>query len=817
MTAQPPRLPSPAPAAARPNPFAVTSGTALRFGLLVLAMSGAATTLGRSYVGWLPLGPGDIDPQGFRDCVFRILDDTVAGRPVPPGTWAERCGGWSASSSALLSLVPLVLFWTATFALYWVRPAARIRQRGLRPFPAGRLPGLAAELAALRTLAEVREDITYVVDLLDPGVTGLAFGRRGRRYVMLSRGLLHLYDTDPTAFRAVVLHELAHLRNRDVDIAFLTDSAWRIYLPALLLPGIVGAPLTPLIAPSASGPASFYLLGAWQSVLLGVVIPLARKSVLRSRELHADARVALIPGGAVGLASVLATAEEAERKAAAEAEAKRAAKAKAKARARSKTGVRAEATSEGEGEGEGEGEARARTKAGAKGEARGGAGTAADPHAEADAMDIWFTHPGPGTRLRALADPGRLFRFTPASALTLGVVGTYAYEPVTELIDGLTGLSRYEPPAMLPLGLVLGVGLALAIWRAELAAFLTGRRWEKADRVGKFFGAGLVLGALGSPQYAASIGSAVQPSPITLLSYALVLGAGGYLAVRWISGTARAWAPVVVAGRHSRAVVHTTVACAVLLLTVWLSDLLQLALWSETLQSNKRLGGGLPDGIRLVVGAVVQLMGVPPPLLIGLLLLTALVPLSGGVAARRTGVIAPDRFLLGPPPAHWQAPPPEPGPGVALRTALWASGTGAALWWSVHVFSALAAPSLLPWDPFLIGVVLAGLLQVVVALVAEYRTRAAARELGPLHGILAAAVSGAVLHPALIATSDHSRCLRFGFDAGNCHVVPTADGWSVALAAQGWGLIAASVVVLIRVGLIRRSRMRAQSPGMGSR
>jgi Zn-dependent protease with chaperone function len=793
----------------------VTSGTALRFGLLVLAMSGAATTVGRSYVGWLPLGPGDIDPQVFRDCVFRVLDDLAAGRPTPPGTWAERCGGWSASSSALLGLVPLVLFWTATFALYWVRPALRIRQRGLRPFPADRLPGPAAELAALRTLAEVREEVTYVVDLLDPGVTGLAFGRRGRRYVMISRGLLHLYDTDPTAFRAVVLHELAHLRNRDVDIAFLTDSAWRIYLPALLLPGIVAAPLTPLIAPSVSGPASFYLLGAWQSVLLGVVIPLARKSVLRSRELHADARVALIPGGAAGLASVLATAEEAERKAAAEAEAKRAAKrtakARAKARARSKTGVRAEATSEDEAE------ARARIKARAKADEGTDADADTGAVSEAEAMDIWFTHPGPGTRLRALADPGRLFRFTPASALTLGVVGTYAYEPVTDLIDGLTGLSSYEPPAMLPLGLVLGVGLALAIWRAELAAFLTGRRWEKADRVGKFFGAGLVLGALGSPKYAASIGSAVQPSPITLFSYALVLGAGGYLAVRWISGTARAWAPVVVAGRHPRAVVRTTVACAVLLLTVWLSHLLQLAIWSETLQSNKRLGGGLPDGIRLVVGAVVQLMGVPPTLLIGLLLLAALVPLSGGVAARRTGVIAPDRFLLGPPPAHWQAPPPEPGPGVALRTALWVSGTGAALWWSVHVFSALAAPSLLPWDPFLIGVVLAGLLQVVVALVAEYRTRATARELGSLHGILAAAVAGAVLHPALIATSDHSRCLRFGFDAGNCHVVPTADGWSVAFSAQEWGLIAASVVVLIRVGLIRRSRMREQGPGRSPR
>ncbi|MFK0256347.1 hypothetical protein [Streptomyces sp. NPDC090445] len=392
------------------------------------------------------------------------------------------------------------------------------------------------------------------------------------------------------------------------------------------------------------------------------------------------------------------------------------------------------------------------------------------------------------TPTRGPRTPRRLFSFSPGSALALGVAATHAYEPVTGLIRELTGVSRYEPFALLPLGFVLGAGLTLAIWRAELAAHVTGGRWEHTDRVGRSFGMGLALGAVGSPSYAASIGSALEASPLTMGTASFVLGAGGYLAVRWIAGAARAWAPVVAAGRRRGLVVHGTVLCTVVLLTTWLAFLLQLAPWSVTLASSKYLGG-LSDPVRLVVGGVYYLMAVQPFVLTLLLLMTALVPLLGAVAARRTGVRAP-----------------EHGPGTALRTALWTSGVAAALWWSVHVYSALFAPGLLPRDPYVYGLVGACLAQVVVALIAERRTRAAARELSPLHGILAAAVAGAVLHPTLVLAHDHSRCLRFGFGSENCHVLPWAAEWTLLAMPYSWGLIAASLAVLLRVGLIRRSR-----------
>jgi len=37
-------------------------------------------------------------------------------------------------------------------------------------------------------------------------------------------------DTRTLGFRAVVLHELAHVRNRDIDITYATVAIWRIHL-----------------------------------------------------------------------------------------------------------------------------------------------------------------------------------------------------------------------------------------------------------------------------------------------------------------------------------------------------------------------------------------------------------------------------------------------------------------------------------------------------------------------------------------------------------------------------------------------------------
>ncbi|MFD6231334.1 M48 family metalloprotease [Streptomyces sp. NPDC060232] len=216
-----------------------------------------------------------------------------------------QCGGLSDSALLWIQLGVLGLFWTLVAFLYWILPGRRIRRRGYGPLDNGSFPGLPEELARLMRSVGVDQRVNPLVDLLDGRVNALCFGRVGKRYVMLSRGLITLRHSDPEAFRAIVLHELAHLRNRDVDIAYLTLIASWMFSRLVAIPVTIAYPLA-LFDPSA-GPASFYLGTAAGTLLFALAVPLIRNAVLRSREFHADARAAAWETRGTGLAAVLST------------------------------------------------------------------------------------------------------------------------------------------------------------------------------------------------------------------------------------------------------------------------------------------------------------------------------------------------------------------------------------------------------------------------------------------------------------------------------------------------------------------------------
>ncbi|GAA4081263.1 M56 family metallopeptidase [Actinomadura miaoliensis] len=561
------------------TPSAIPSGTTLRFVLLVIAMSAAVVTEGMFWTGPLLFASGALDgitPGGLRRCVLEVTKSWDGGSSPSLEEAVARCGLPSPAQILMAQVGVLAVFWAVVLVLYWLRPALRVRRRHLRPFPADRRPEQARELTALAKAMGVGDRVTFLVDLLNPRVTGLAFGRRGRRHVMLSRGLLQLYDTDRQTYRAVVLHELAHVRNRDIDITFITDTAWRLFLRGVLLPGVIGFPLAPFVTPSLSGPVPFHLLSALQLVIMGVLVPLARNAVLHSRELHADAR-AVQAGAARGLTAILERQHEAEE------------------------------------------------------EARRAAPKRRDPP-----PDILSSHPSAGRRLRALSDPAELSAFGPGVAFGLGVACTLAYEPITDLVGEVAGVSRYGPVALLPVAAVLGGSLCLGVWRAELAGRGLGRSWEDAGRAGRGLGYGLALGTIGSQSYSVSLGSALQIPFAVLVLWWITLVLGGRLAMLWMVRTAHAWAPVVRHGRRPWLPVALTLATGIPLLSVWLSYLLHLAMWEEVLG---RLHPGLPPEIRFFVGMIDRAIVFPVagteffnPVL---LWVTALVPLCGLTVSRR--------------------------------------------------------------------------------------------------------------------------------------------------------------------------------------
>ncbi|SER12878.1 Zn-dependent protease with chaperone function [Actinokineospora terrae] len=184
---------------------------------------------------------------------------------------------WLGGALALLALV--------TWLFYVAQPVWRIR-RGrlvlLRDVPAlwARLEPTLTELtrkAGLAALPEFR---------LDPGSTragGVAFGTHRRSVVCLDVGLVLLHDRDRPAFDAVVLHELAHLRHRDVPITYATIAVWRAVLLVAVLPLTVALVRSLLVAPD---PVLWVLL-VWAPLLV-LLAHVARASVLRVREHHAD-------------------------------------------------------------------------------------------------------------------------------------------------------------------------------------------------------------------------------------------------------------------------------------------------------------------------------------------------------------------------------------------------------------------------------------------------------------------------------------------------------------------------------------------------
>lgn len=193
--------------------------------------------------------------------------------PAPP--WWQ-IAGW-----------PLALM-VAAGLLFAVLPMWKARKNRTVPLETvdgdGELRCLIGELC---TTANMSPMPRFVVDPAATSVGAVVFGRTRRPVVCLHGGLLVVRRTDPERFRAVLLHELAHIANRDVTLTYLTVALWRVFLGLVLLPYLLclGYVFHGVMAnggvPRLDRPAAL-------AVVMVVLLYLARSDVLRSREIYAD-------------------------------------------------------------------------------------------------------------------------------------------------------------------------------------------------------------------------------------------------------------------------------------------------------------------------------------------------------------------------------------------------------------------------------------------------------------------------------------------------------------------------------------------------
>lgn len=270
------------------NPLDLPSDTDLRFVLLILAVLAASTfaytwihniaqVRGREYVAEMKscarelakAKPGDDARE--RDSLAYLMAMLKAQKKfstcLKP---AERARGyWISACLAFL----LGMAWI----IYGVMPRWRIWRRRLK-VPSD--PKLSGYLTGLASKYGIRGPPTFLLNL-HKSTRASAFGNLGRKYVMVNTGLIKKrFSSDLPAFRAVVLHELAHLRNKDVD---------KTYFTVALLLGFAMFVLLPLAAGFFFARFDFNFI--WRMLVLATLVIAAGIGVLRAREFHADARV----------------------------------------------------------------------------------------------------------------------------------------------------------------------------------------------------------------------------------------------------------------------------------------------------------------------------------------------------------------------------------------------------------------------------------------------------------------------------------------------------------------------------------------------
>src|SRR5207344_991798 len=138
----------------------------------------------------------------------RIEARTICEQPVRLAQAGAEAGGCA-------------LLLAAAVGLYWWLPGRTLRRRGLTPFEPGDDPELIRAIDDLSAAQGLTTPPTVVCNVLNRSAGGVAFGHVGRRYLGLYGGTVLRLRRDPELFRTVVLHELAHLRNADLDKASL--------------------------------------------------------------------------------------------------------------------------------------------------------------------------------------------------------------------------------------------------------------------------------------------------------------------------------------------------------------------------------------------------------------------------------------------------------------------------------------------------------------------------------------------------------------------------------------------------------------------
>jgi Zn-dependent protease with chaperone function len=266
----------------RLNPFAFPSDTTFRFGLLIAAVLGANLYVWQ----WIAITTRTDDADHIAatlDCLSLTGSDGFT--PCVNELYRYQVG-WMLGGTVGLLVAAAALMLAAPLWITWRRKLRRLEHADAAP-----VVDRVAELAREQELDPPR----IFWNPLDGSAGGLAFGHPGRYSIAIGAGLVVKHTTDGPGFDAVLRHELAHIRNRDVGITYLTLAVWYAFLLVAVLPFFL----------TLIGQGDVFVDVSWRIAALAVLVYLTRNAVLRSREVYADVRASVTDGRDGALRRVL--------------------------------------------------------------------------------------------------------------------------------------------------------------------------------------------------------------------------------------------------------------------------------------------------------------------------------------------------------------------------------------------------------------------------------------------------------------------------------------------------------------------------------
>lgn len=285
------------------------AGTTTSFGLLIAAV------LATALIGWTQIflaTPSNAHRFStvFADCEAKEPVLLLPARNENDQFWKaeaysrfSRCVAPVYRDEVIWAVGGALLVFVVATLLYWAQPWYISRRHRLIKVDPQREKELVEALSALWGAPRWRRSPVY---WRDPRASrdGRAFGGRnihfGKR--LLTEGMVPEKDTaERKVFDAVLAHEIAHVRERDVAKTYLSIWIWYVFVVVVVAPTLVLAFHPNVLATPFTWSAGYLAPSQWLGTVVALavltaLVYLTRRAVLRTRELHADARAAATPG-----------------------------------------------------------------------------------------------------------------------------------------------------------------------------------------------------------------------------------------------------------------------------------------------------------------------------------------------------------------------------------------------------------------------------------------------------------------------------------------------------------------------------------------